>query len=200
MRKYKIIIAWVFFLFLFLSLGSCGRKPEEVSYEWKLREDEIEEAVNFGKRNKDLLFIDFQREWFVDLGYDKGSAVVYTPFYRVALLSYNSAQEKSSLPYSLVNKVAIESARHLSFTVSLRSMDEEKLKSYSQFYIKCGEKIIKPEFCHVYPVVGTGRDYMCVNEVNLKFLAKDIPRKEKITLVAKDKEELNFPFDLSKIR
>ena len=199
MKKKRVILGLALSSLLLLSLTSCGRKSEEVSSEWKLKEEEIEEAINFGKKNKGQLFIDFQREWSVDLGYDKGSAVVYTPFYRVALLSYNSAREKSSLPYSLVNKVNIESARHLSFMVSLRSMDEEKLKGYSQFYIKCGGKIIKPESSYVHPVIGTGRDYLCVNEVNLKFLAKDISRKGKIVLVAKNKEELDFRFDLSKV-
>ena len=198
--KYRKFVAVVIFVFLFLSLNSCQRGKEEVSSEWKLNQGEIEEAVNFGKKNKEQLFIDFQREWYVDLGYDKGSAVIQTPFYRVAILSYNSAREESSLPYSLVNKVNIESARHLSFMVSLRSMDEEKLKGYSQFYIKCGGKIIKPESSYVHPVIGTGRDYLCVNEVNLKFLAKDISRKGKIVLVAKNKEELSFRFDLTKIR
>ena len=54
-----------------------------------LTEEQSQEAIKYGKEKKDADYLEFFKEWRVDLGYGKGSARVITEFSKVAFEAKN---------------------------------------------------------------------------------------------------------------
>ena len=198
-KKMKKLVLEIGVLALFFSLLSgCSKKlPERVA----LNEDQIKEALSVGRKGKNLNLFEFQKEWRSDLGYGKGSALLFTPFHRLALLSRNAEIRGINLPPSLIRKVVEESSGIFHFVVTIYG-DTPGFARDCTATLKYGERIIKPIFLQNDQYADVNREQTNVATCEYKFSSTGINPQAKITLIVTIPEEktLSFPFDLSKIR
>ncbi len=205
----KKLVLEIAVLALFLSLlAGCSKKPPKRVV---LSEDQIKEALEVGRRGKNLNLFEFQKEWRSDLGYGKGSAVLFTPFHRLALLSRNAEIRGINLPSPLIKKVVKENSGIFHFVVTLYG-DTPSFARNCTAILKYGERIIKPIFLQNDQYADVNREQTNVAICEYKFSSLEIEPRAKITLIVtipKEENErwgsteekvLSFPFNLSKIR
>ncbi|MCS7179898.1 MAG: hypothetical protein N2589_07405 [bacterium] len=194
--------------FLLILLLFFGCDKEEKIIKLPLTQKEIEEAIEYGKKNASLTFTEFTENWTVGYEYEygKGKAVLITPFLRVALLSKNAVEKRQKLNMKIVNYALKEVADKIFFKVSLYG-NYATFGRTAKFYLEYNGKKIQPISFYMSPYSQFTRDYYHISEGEVKFLNKDIPPNAKIKLVAifkpyEDEEEkcCSFEFDLSKFK
>jgi len=188
-------------------LTGCGEKRVN-NAKMPLSDEEIEKALEYGKKNVSLTYTEFTEKWAVDLGYDrgKGRVVLITPFLRVALIGKKSAKYKEKIDYSLIKKVLLKDADKLYFEVMLFG-DFPEFGRTVKAKLKYDNREISPVYIHFPPYSQMSRDYTQIVTGRIKFLKDDIPDNAKITLIVtfsplKGEKETTckFGFDLNKIR
>ncbi|MCK4244361.1 MAG: hypothetical protein KAX20_01910 [Candidatus Omnitrophica bacterium] len=196
MKKIVLEIA-VLALFFFLLPGCSKKLPERVV----LNEERIKEALGIGRKSKNLNLFEFQKEWCSDLGYGVGSALLLTPFHRLALLSRNAEICGINLPSSLIRKTLKENSGVFHFIVTLYG-DTPNFARDCTASLKYGERIIKPSFLQNDRYADVNREQANVAICEYKFSSTGINPKAKIALIVTIPEEkvLSFPFNLAKIR
>ena len=60
----------------------------------KLTPEQIQEAIDYGQKNKNMDMVAFSRPWIVLLGKEKGSATLFTPFHNLAYKARKMAVER----------------------------------------------------------------------------------------------------------
>lgn len=194
------------FFILLLCLTNCAKKEESVVL--PLREEEIEEAFEYGRKNADLTFIEFTKDWTVDLGYEqgKGTATLITPFVRVALLGKRAAQLGQKIDYKLVKIVLKDEIGILYFHVSLYG-DTPTFSRKTKFSLKYKGQSFEPVSVFVPTYTEFTRDYYNIAKGKIKFKKQDIPSDSTVTLVVTfPQEEMSkeyfceFEFNLSKYK
>ena len=179
-KNVKSIIIGIGVLALFFSLLSdCSKKLPERAV---LNEDQIREALSVGRKGKNLNLFEFQKEWRSDLGYGKGSALLFTPFHRLALLSRNAEIRRINLPPSLIRKVLRENSGILHFVVTLYG-DTPGFARDCTAILKYGDKLIKPLLLRNDQYADVNREQTNVATCEYKFSSTGINPQAKITLI-----------------
>jgi len=174
----------IFLLFIILIVVGCEKKKEIIL---PLNPKEIEEALSYGKQNKDLSFLEFTKDWSIDLGYEegKGRMTILTPFLRIALLGQKAAKLHQKVDYKLV-KLALEEEIGIIHFIGQVYGDTPTFGRKVKIYLKTNGKEIQPYYLYVSPYAEIARDYYNIAKTEVKFRKSDIPSTAKeITVVVK---------------
>jgi len=202
----KIILVLGILIFSFSFLPGCSKKSEQKPV---INESQIKEALEVGKKGKDLTLYEFQKEWCSNLGYGVASALLQTPFYRLSLLARNAAIRGVNFPPSLIKNVLKDDSETLHFVVTIYgSMGEPGFARDATASLKYNGKTIKPTLSINDQYADVNREQTNVAICEYKFSSTDINPQAKITLIVtipkmegeKEGHILSFPFNLSKIR
>ena len=194
-----VIIAAVLYL-IQQGLHQAGSKvPEPVSFSLSTAENSA--AINYGKKHRDDLLVDFEKPWTVFLGYGsgKGSATIFTTYHCLALIARNSAKDNSDMDTESLCRLCAENHKDLYFEVTLYGDDDGFDRDYKAVVLKDGREI--PILKTFHQGYDQAREYTISSQQKLYFPTDILPEKGKITLrVVKPKEaSLDFVFDLKKI-
>ena len=201
MKKVFLLLGILIFLI------GCEKKKEN-NAKLPLSDEEIKEAIEYGKKNVSLTYTEFTKKWAVDLGYNrgKGRAVLITPFLRVALIGKKAAKYNEKIDYSLIKKVLLKDADKLYFDVMLFG-DFPEFGRTVKARLKCNGREFSPLYLYFPPYSQISRDYTQIVTGRIKFSKDDVPDNCKIILIVtfcplKGEKETTckFCFDLSKIR
>ncbi|MEE9200961.1 MAG: hypothetical protein V3V45_05910 [Candidatus Brocadiales bacterium] len=193
----KILICH-FLLLLFLT-------PQAEAIQLELDEQDVKEALEYGRDRRDLPHPEVLKKWRVDLGYGVGSASVVTPFGRLAILSKEMAGRFREPTEGEIKEALGELKGRLVFGCSLYGDDLSFADEYDVTLLYKDKKLKPSEketpgsakFTRSYP--ESPRYWaLCF----FKFDMPDLDPNAKVTLILKngDGKELLFPFDLSKLR
>jgi len=194
------------FFVLLLCLTSCAKKEESIIL--PLREEAINDALEYGRKNADLTFIEFTKDWTVDLGYEygKGTATLITPFVRVALLGKRAFQLGQKVDYKLIKIVLKDEIGILHFYVSLYGGTPAFGKKV-KFSLKCDGQSFEPVSVFVPAYTEFTRDYYNIAKGKVKFKKQGIFSDSTVTIVATFPQEeggrgesCEFEFNLSKYK
>ncbi len=191
-------------LTLFVSILIISIAPQAQALWKEMTPQQIQEAVEYGRKGRDTHLLNFTREWTVNLGERVGWATLYTPFHSLAYKARKAAMENRELTDKDIKK-ALESADTLSFSVTMMC-DDLYFNRQRPATLRQGEKVTAssyeflPEICENSDFFPESPAYVasCV----YKFPSKDITPDAPVTLVVikPSGEELAFPFELSKVR
>lgn len=170
----------------------------------KLTPEQIQEAVDYGQKNRTMDMAAFSRPWIVSLGKGIGSATVFTPFHNLAYRARKMAVERREVTGADIQQV-LEGGDVLSFSTTVYG-EEYDFAMHHTAQLNQKDAIIQPDFEYV-PEIAEASEFWPnspAHEARLvfKFPAKDIDFNALATLVIiiPGGEELSFPFDLSKIK
>ncbi len=171
---------------------------------FNLANSQINEAIEYGKKNRRMSLKEFIKPWVVHLGDEIGWATLYTAYHNVAFKSKKAAVERREMSQGEILR-ALHIKENMTFTVSVFGDYMEFARGYNAI-CSCGDKTIYPIYSYfpeyaepssVYPnlpsfVAG------CV----FKFPKEDIDPNSNITLLVTSPEgkELKFVFVLTKIK
>jgi hypothetical protein len=174
------------------------------SMSFNLTNSQINEAIEYGKKNRRMSLKEFIKPWVVHLGDEIGWATLYTAYHNVAFKSKKAAVERREMSQGEILR-ALHIKENMTFTVSVFGDYMEFARGYNAI-LSCGDKTIYPIYSYfpeyaepssVYPnlpsfVAG------CV----FKFPKEDIDPNSNITLLVTSPEgkELKFVFVLAKIK
>jgi len=169
-----------------------------------LTPSQINEAIEYAKKNKRLSPTNFAKPWVTNLGEKSGWATLWTPYHNVAFKAKKAAVEKRELSEGEILR-ALHFKESLTFVVSFFGNYMEFAKGYNA--------ILYSEDKPVYPMYAFHPDFAepssfypeepayvagCV----YKFPVENINKNStlKLLITSPEGEELEFPFDLVKIK
>lgn len=166
--------------------------------------DDVNKAIEYGKKNKRMSLGDFTKEWTVNLGREIGWATLYTGFHNVAFYARKADIEHKELTTEEINK-ALEISKDLTFTVSILGNNMDFAQEY-HVMLKLDKTFIAPTFEFI-PENAEPSEFWPALPDNIagcvfKFPLEGIDPNSLVTLILKpfDGDVLQFPFDLSKIK
>ncbi|MBM2833162.1 MAG: hypothetical protein HW406_323 [Candidatus Brocadiaceae bacterium] len=169
-----------------------------------LTPEQIQEAVDYGQKNKTMDMAAFSRPWIVSLGKGIGSAAVFTPFHNLAYRARKMAVERREVTGADIQQV-LEGGDVLSFSTTVYG-EEYDFAMHHTAQLNQKDAIIQPDFEYV-PEIAEASEFWPnhpahVARLVFKFPAKDIDFDFLATLVViiPGGEEISFPFDLSKMK
>ncbi|HHT9134426.1 MAG TPA: hypothetical protein ACFYD2_05960 [Candidatus Avalokitesvara rifleensis] len=165
---------------------------------------QIEEAVEYGKAGKDTKMADFSKEWTVSLGEKVGWATLYSEFHNLAYKARKAAVEKRELfPHEV--KKALERRDVLTFSVTVMT-DSLYYNYHRPSTLRIGDRVL-PAAYEFQPKMCEDSDYFpespyYVAACVYQFPIQGIEPNSKIilTVLKPEGDEINFDFDLSKLR
>lgn len=170
-----------------------------------LSEEDIQEAIQYGKDNQDTDYLEFFKDWRVDLGYGTGSARIVTVFSKIAFEAKSSPDEDVSVASEDIEKMREELKGKLAFGVALYGETRDFAQNADAVIIHEGETIqpmesrpaVKAEPTHSWPNPPSYRA-ICYYYFNVG----NIDPNGIITLVVSipDQKSVEFPFDLSRMK
>lgn len=170
----------------------------------KLTPEQIQEAIDYGQKNKTMDMAAFSRPWIVSLGKGIGSATLFTPFHNLAYKARKMAVERREVTGADIQQ-ALAGGDVLSFSATVYG-EEYDFAMHHTAQLNQKDAIIQPDFEYV-PEIAEASEFWPdspAHEARLvfKFPAKDIDFNSLATLViiVPGGEEISFPFDLSKIQ
>jgi hypothetical protein len=185
-------------------LFSVWTTPAIALYQ-RLTQEQIDEAIKFGKRHVNTDTIDFLREWGMGLGPDKGDAIIITEFLALALAARDYAARGGELDRFEIEDTLAKSSGKLVFRVTTYGNSMDFAKEYTA-YIKPGGKIVPA----TYWTNSDGEPYgdgktkpAFVADSDFFFPSEGIDPSSSLTLTVQDhtgKPVAQFQFDLKKIR
>ena len=189
--------------FFCLILCSFILKPAHAIF-LKLTTEQIQEAIEYGQKNKNISIAAFSQPWTISLDKGKGSATLFTPFHNVAYKSRKSAVERREFTNTDLLQ-ALEIGDTLAFSVTVYGDEDAFAKHYSaKLYQE--DEVIHPEF-EFTPEIADASEFWpdspsCTARLVFKFPVKTIDVNKLITLVvvAPGGDETPFAFDLSKMK
>ena len=193
------------FLILLLYTG-CSRKEKKIVL--PLSEEEIQQAIEYGRKRAKLTFIEFAKDWTIDLGYEegKGMATLITPFLRVALIGKKAAELGQKVDRKLIHMALEKEIGYIHFKLQLYG-DTPTFGRELKIYLEYKGKKIFPSYLHLPPYSEFTRDYYNVVKGDVKFAKSGIPDDARIKLVVFYPEKgtrkastCEFIFDLKKYR
>lgn len=178
-------------------------KPVHAIY-LKLTTEQIQEAIEYGQKNKNMDMAAFSRPWTISKEKGKGSATLFTPYHNIAYKSRKSAVERREFTNKDIQQ-ALEIADTFTFSVTVYGDDYNFSKYYSaKLYYK--DEVVQPEY-EFAPELADASEfwpYPPYHSARLvfKFPTQDIDLDALITLavIAPGGEETPFDFDLSKMK
>jgi len=196
----KILLIPNSILFVF---GLCFLTPAQAT-SLNLPPDQVKEAIQYGKQNKNLDFISFSKDWTVSLGKGKGFATLFTPYHNVAYKAKKFEIEHRDLSNREIFQ-ALEIGNELVFTVTVYG-DVFNFAVFQTAKLCQKDLEIKPIYAFK-PDIADASEFWPNTPSHMarmvfKFPVYDIDLNTPITLVVFDPEgdEVSFPFDLAKIK
>lgn len=166
--------------------------------------EQVQEAIEYGQKNKNIGIAAFSRPWTISHDKVKGSATLFTPFHNVAYKARKAAVERREFTIKDIHH-AVEIGDAFAFSVTVYGDDYNFSKYYSaKLYYK--DDVIQPEFEFV-PEIADASEFWPNSPCHsarlvFKFPTKGVDLNSVITLVvvAPGGEETLFDFDLSKMK
>ena len=84
----------------------------------KLTSEQIQEAIEYGQKNKNLDLATFSRPWTVSLGKGQGSASLFTPYHNHAYKARKAAVERREFTNQNITE-ALDIGNTLTFSVTV---------------------------------------------------------------------------------
>lgn len=170
----------------------------------KLTPEQIQEAIVYGQKNKNLDMAAFSKPWTVSLGKGLGSASLFTAYHNLAYKARKAAVERREFTSQNIQE-ALDIGNTLTFSVTVYG-DEDNFAMYYTAKIYQKDDVIQPEF-EFAPEIADASEFWPNSPSNtarlvFKFPAKDIDLNTIISLVivAPGGEEIPFDFDLPKMK
>jgi len=193
----------------FLAIIFSGCAPERHTV-LPLNESQVNEAIEFGRKNSSLTDTEFISGWTLDSGgYLKGEgrATIITPFLRIALLSKRAAKAGGRVEERLIKSLLAKEAGFITFDVTLYG-DSHGFGRTAEFILEHGGMEHEPVAMFMPSYAEIARDYTCIASGWAKFRKEDIPGDATVNLSVKFRENeereditgINFEFDLSKFK
>ena len=171
----------------------------------RLAPEQIQEAIQYGRQNKEVDFVAFSKEWTVSLGKGKGFASLFTPYHNVAYKAKKFEIEHKNLTNrDILN--ALEIGNALVFTVTVYG-DAFNFAVFQTAKLYQKDLEIRPIY-EFKPDIADASEFWPnppsqMARMVFKFPVYDIDLNMPITLVVFDPEEekeASFPFDLEKMK
>ncbi len=170
----------------------------------ELTMEQVQEAIEYGQKNKNIDIAAFSRSWIISKDKGKGCATFFTPFHNVAYKARKAAIERREFTNKDIQQ-ALEIGDTFAFSVTVYGDENNFCKYYSaKLYYK--DDVIQPEFEFI-PELAEASEFYPDSPCNaarlvFKFPTKGIDANAMITLavVAPGGEETLFEFDLSKVK
>lgn len=189
------------FLIVCAFLGLNDKKALCMTF--SLTGSQINEAIEYGQKNKLKSLKEFTKPWVSHLGEKVGWATLWSPYHNLAFKSQKAAVERRSLSENEIFK-ALRIKESITFTVSVFGDYMQFARGYNAI-LYCNEKMIYPVLSYFPEFAEPSSFYpetpIYVAGCVFKFPAEEIVIDSMITLVVTDPEgkEFKFPFDLSHI-
>lgn len=169
-----------------------------------LTPSQLQEAMEYGRKGKNMDMADFSREWTVSLGERVGWATLYTQFHSLAYKARKASKEQRELTDEEIGK-AVADGETLNFSVTILCDDLYFIRMRPAT-VRQGDMVVAssfefiPDICESSNFYPESPAYMasCVYKFPLKNLSPDAPTT--LVVVKPTGEELAFDFDLSKMR
>ncbi len=171
---------------------------------FNLTNSQINEAIEYGKKNRRMSLKEFIKPWVAYLGDEIGWATLYTAYHNIAFKSKKAAVERREMSHGEILR-ALHIKENMTFTVSVFGDYMEFARGYNAI-LSCRDKTIYPIFSYFPEYAEPSRFYpnspSFVAGCVFKFPKEDIGPNSNITLLvtSPEGEELKFVFDLAKIR
>ncbi len=168
-----------------------------------LDSSQINEAIEYGSKNKLYSLKEFTKPWVSYLGDSVGWATLWSPYHNLAFKSQKAAVERRTLTQNEVFK-ALRIKESLTFTVSVFGDYMQFARGYNAI-LYCNEKMIFPVLAYIPEFAEPSSFYpeepAYVAGCVFKFSTEDLLTDTAITLVVTDREgkEFKFPFDLPNV-
>ena len=133
-----LVLMWGVFSFLF-SFAS----PPVGAVLVDLTGEDVKEALRYGRDNKDTGYLEFFKDWRVDLGYGTGSARVITPFSKIAFEAKHAAPGDEPVDSEVIDEILEKSRGKLAFGVSVYGEARDFAQGARAVLVQ-KEKTIKP--------------------------------------------------------
>ena len=170
----------------------------------ELTPEQIQEAVEYGQKNKNMDMASFSKSWTISLEKGKGSATLFTPFHNLAYKARKSAVERREITHKDIMQ-ALDIGNTLTFSVTVYG-DEYDFAMHYFANLQHKDDVIQPEF-EFTPEIADASEFWPDSPSHsarlvFKFPAKDIDLNATVTLViiAPGGEETPFYFALSKMK
>ncbi len=189
-------------LVIFALIGLTGRTAYCICLD--LTPGQINEAIEYGKKNKRLSPTNFAKPWVVHLGEKSGWATLWTPYHNVAFNAKKAAVEKRELSEGEALR-ALHFKEILTFVVSFFGHFMEFAKGYNAILYSEDKPLypmytFHPDFAEPSGFYPEEPAYVagCV----YKFPVDNINQNStlKLLITSPEGKELEFPFDLIKIK
>ena len=170
----------------------------------ELTTEQIEEAVEYGKKNKNIEIAAFSRPWTICKDKGQGTATLFTPFHNIAYKARKSAIEHREFTHDDVMH-AVEIGDTLTFSVTVYGDEYDFFVLYTaKLYYK--DDVIQPEFEFAPPLAEASEFWpdspSHSARLVFKFPTKGVDLSALITLVivAPGGEENLYDFELAKMK
>ena len=189
---------------IFVVFALCFLAPAQ-AVSLRLAPEQIQEAIQYGRQNKEVDFVAFSKEWTVSLGKGKGFASLFTPYHNVAYKAKKFEIEHKNLTNrDILN--ALEIGNALVFTVTVYG-DAFNFAVFQTAKLYQKDLEIRPIY-EFKPDIADASEFWPnppsqMARMVFKFPVYDIDLNMPITLVVFDPEEekeASFPFDLEKMK
>ncbi|MDR4504617.1 MAG: hypothetical protein MRK01_07480 [Candidatus Scalindua sp.] len=190
-------------IFLIFCAFLCLNYNKAHCMTFTLSGSQINEAIEYGQKNKLQSLGEFTKPWVFHLGEKEGWATLWSPYHNLAFKSKKAAVEKRSLTQDEIFK-ALRIKESLTFTVSVFGDFMQFARGYNAI-LYCNEKMIYPVLSYFPEFAEPSSFYpetpLYVAGCVFKFPAEEIIIDSIITLVVTDPDgkEFKFPFDLPHI-
>ena len=187
---------------LFTIISLAGKTAYSVSL--NLTPGQVNEAIEYAKKNKRLSPTNFSKPWVTNLGEKSGWATLWTPYHNVAFKAKKAAVEKRELSEGEILR-ALHFKESLTFVVSIFGNYMEFAKGYNAI-LYCEEKPVYPMYTffpdYAEPSSFYPEEPVYVAGCVYKFPVDNINQSStlKLLITSPEGEELEFPFDLVKIK
>ncbi|MBE7443986.1 MAG: hypothetical protein HS132_01465 [Planctomycetia bacterium] len=170
----------------------------------ELTTQQIEEAIEYGKKNKHIEIAAFSKPWTNCKDKGQGTATLFTPFHNIAYKARKSAIEHREFMHNDIVSAA-EIGDTFTFSATVYGDEYDFCPNYTaKLYYK--DDVIQPEFEFAPPIADASEFWpdspSHSARLVFKFPTKGVDLSALITLaiVAPGGEESLFDFDLAKMR
>ncbi|GAB64292.1 MAG: hypothetical protein DWB56_09220 [Candidatus Jettenia sp.] len=170
----------------------------------KLTPEQVQEAIEYGQKNKSLDMVTFSKSWTVSLEKGKGFATLFTPYHNIAYKARKFAVEHREFTNREIQEV-LQTGDSLSFSVTVYGDEYDFALHYSAMVYQ-KDTVIQPEFEFIPEIAEASESWpdspSYLARLVFKFPMNDIDLNTSIAFVVMvpGGEEVHFHFDLAKIK
>lgn len=194
--------AFLTITFCFVSCLSVFTPVHAVSL--KLTPEQINEAIEYGQKNKSIDMAAFSGPWLISLGKGKGAATLFTPYHNIAYKARKAAVERREFTNRDIFD-ALQIGDSLTFSVTVYG-DTYDFAMYYSAKLYQGDTVIQPNF-EFAPEIADASEFWPDSpsqsaRLVFKFPVQNVDLNSLITLVviAPGGDESAFSFDFAKVK